>query len=407
MTATLPARPSGHLLRERGFRGLYLSAAVSQFGSQLTLVGLPLLAVSALGAGAGEVGLLSALATLTALVVGLPAGAWVDRAGRRGVMIAADLGRAAVLGSVPLAWWAGGLSMAQLYAVAVLTGVGRLFFEVAAQSVLPDVVGRDRLTAANSMLVGTSAAMDVSGNGLAGVVVQVAGAPVAIVIDTLTYLWSAWWLRAVPSPAPSRGRTGMGRQIADGVRFVRGSRVLVVIMIQGAMVNLGIPLVTALLPVLMVGEMHLPAWTLGAYLSASGLGVLAGSASAHLLSRWLGQGRATWLVGVWTAPAALALPFIAPGPGLWVSAAAYFAVTFRIGVNNVTLTSFRQQVTPDALLGRVNATMRMVLTGAVGLGGLLAALVGELYGVRAALWCGAVVLALSWVPIAFSSTLRR
>ncbi|WP_233508379.1 MFS transporter [Spongiactinospora gelatinilytica] len=272
-----------------------------------------------------------------------------------------------------------------------------------------EVVGRDRLTPANSMLVGTSAAMDVSGSGLAGVVVQAAGAPVAIVIDTLTYLWSAWWLRAVPSPAPSRAqvRTGMNRQIADGVRFVRGNRVLMVIAVQGAMVNLGIPLVTALLPVLIVGELHLPAWMLGAYLSASGLGMLAGSASAHLLSRWLGQGRATWLVGVWTAPAALALPFIAQGPGLWVSAAAYFVVTFRIGVNNVTLTSFRQQVTPDAMLGRVNATMRVVLIGAVGLGGLLAALVGELYGVRAALWCGAVALALSRVPIAFSSTLRR
>ncbi|NBE99836.1 MFS transporter [Nonomuraea sp. KC401] len=128
MSATVVEQP---LLRLRPFRNLYVAGAVSQFGSQISYVALPLLAVTALGAGAGEVGLLSALGTLTVLLLGLPAGAWVDRVRRRPVMVVTDVLRAAALLSVPLGWWGGWLSMGQLYAVAVLAGAGTLLFDVA------------------------------------------------------------------------------------------------------------------------------------------------------------------------------------------------------------------------------------------------------------------------------------
>ncbi|MFC4120222.1 MFS transporter [Nonomuraea zeae] len=395
------------LLRDPSFRNLYLASAVSQFGAQVGYVAMPLLAVTALDAGPGEVGLLSALTTITVLVLGLPAGAWVDRVRRRPVMIATDLVRAAFLLSVTVAWWLGTLTMTQLYGVAIATGVGTLFFDVASQSTVPHLVGRDRLTAANSALVGTNAAMDVGGRSAAGVLLTLAGAPVAILLNALTYLCSAVWLRRIgkpePVPAPAPGER-LGRQIGDGVRFLFGNRVLVAIAAQGGMTNLAFPLCSTLLPVLVVNELGHPAWVLGAYLAVGGLGMLAGSSTAHLIGRRFGRGRAVWIVGVATAPFALLVPFA--GWNIWISATAWSVLCFRTGVNNVLLVSFRQKVTPDSMLGRMNATMRLILMGAVGVGGLLAGLLGEVWGIGAAMWAGAVIMALSWMPI-WLSPLRR
>ncbi|WP_067177876.1 MFS transporter [Microtetraspora niveoalba] len=406
MTATQAETP---LLRLPGFRNLYVAGAISQAGSQISYVALPLLAVTALSAGPAEVGLLSALSTLTVLVLGLPAGAWVDRVRRRPVMLATDLARALVLLSVPVAWWAGWLSMAQLYLVAVLVGAGTLLFDVASLSLVPGIVGRDRLTSANSLLVGTNAGMDVAGRGLAGVLVQAAGAPAAILLDALSYLWSVAWLRRVREPvqaAPGTPRPPVARQISAGVRFVFGSPVLTAALVQGSMANLAFPLCSVLLPVLIVDLLGLPEWVVGAYLAAGGLGVLAGSSTAHLIGRRLGTGRAVWVVALVTSPPAFVVPFLDRGPLLWAATAAWFALMFRVGINNVLLVSLRQRVTPDDMLGRMTATMRLLLMGALGLGGLLAGVLGELWGVRAPMWLGALILAVSWVPILFSP-LRR
>ncbi|MGI5283910.1 MFS transporter [Nonomuraea polychroma] len=400
MSATVMEEP---LLRFRGFRNLFVAGAVSQLGSQISYVALPLLAVTVLGAGAGEVGLLAALGTLTVLVLGLPAGAWVDRVRRRPVMIASDLLRAGALLSVPVAWWGGWLSMGQLYAVAVLVGAGTLVFDVASMALVPALVGRERLTSANSLLVGMGAGMDIAGRSMAGVLVQVAGAPVAVLADALSYLWSAAWLRRVPEPPTTlERREPIGRQISAGVRFLFRDRVLVAALVQGTMANLAFPLCSVLLPVLLVGELGYPEWVLGAYLAVGGLGALAGSSFAHMIGRRLGTGRATWLVSLATAPASLMIPFLDRGPWLWAAAAAWFVVAFRTGVNNVLLVSLRQRVTPDAMLGRMTATMRLLLMGAVGLGGLLAGALGEIWGVRSALWLGALIMAASWIPILFS-----
>ncbi|UBU14618.1 MFS transporter [Nonomuraea gerenzanensis] len=397
MTTTVTNEP---LLRLRGFRNLFLAGAVSQLGSQISYVALPLLAVTALGAGAGQLGLLAALGTLTVLVLGLPAGAWVDRVRRRPVMIATDLLRAGVLLSVPLAWWGGWLSMAQLYVVAVLTGAGTLLFDVAAYSIVPGLVGRERLTAANTLLVGTGAGMDVAGRSVAGVLVQVAGAPVAILLDALSYLWSAAWLRGVPEPRTTpREPEPLGRQIAEGVRFLFGEPILVTALLQGTMANLAFPLCSVLLPIVLVQQLGRPEWVLGAFLAAGGLGALAGSASAHAIGRRLGTGRAAWLTSLLTTPAAFFVPCLPLGGAwVWAGAVAWFVLTFRTGLNNVLLVSLRQRVTPDPMLGRMTATMRLLLTGALGAGGLLAAAVGELWGTGPALALGACVMALSWLP---------
>ncbi|MFI6320530.1 MFS transporter [Nonomuraea sp. NPDC050556] len=393
------------LLQDVSFRNLYLASAGSAFGAQVGYVALPLLAVTALHAGPGEVGLLSGLGTIAVLLVGLPAGAWVDRVRRRPVMIVADLLRAALLFSLPVAAWFGGLSMPQLYAVAVCTGVGTLFFDVASMSVTPQLVGRDRLTAANSMLVGTNAAMDISGRSFAGVLVGAAGAPVALLLNAVTYLWSAAfvWRVAVPElPAPP-AREGIAAQISEGVRFVFGHQVLRPILLMGTMTNLGFPLMSVLLPILIVQQLGYPEWVLGLFLAVGGLGVLAGSSTAHVVGKRLGRGRAAWLLSLVTTPAGLLVPVLDGGVWIWVAAAAWFVLTYRTGLNNVLLVSFRQEVTPDEMLGRMTATMRLLLMGAVGIGGLLAGIIGEVWGVHAAMWAGAAFMSLSWVPLHFSS----
>ncbi|GAA0922833.1 MFS transporter [Nonomuraea longicatena] len=393
------------MLRERAFRNLYLSAAVGGFGTQVGHVALPLLAVTGLAAGPAEVGLLSALGTISVLLVGLPAGAWIDRRRKRPLMIAADLARAALLAWVPVAAWLGVLTMGQLYAVAVLAGVCALVFDVSAQSFLPALVGRDRLVRANSLLLGTGAVMDISGRSFAGVLVGLAGAPAGVLLHALTSLWSAAFLRSVRShepPPASAERPALAVQAAEGVRFVLSHPTLRPIVVQGAMTNLAFPLFTALLPLLVVSQLGYPAWVLGVYLAVGGAGALAGSAGAHAVGRRFGRGRAVWVVSLITMPASVLVPLIGPGPWIWVSALAWFVFTYRSGLNNVLLISFRQQVTPDEMLGRMNATMRLILMGAVGVGGLLAAFVGEVWGMRAALWTGAVFGALSWMPIYFS-----
>ncbi|MFD1931604.1 MULTISPECIES: MFS transporter [Nonomuraea] len=382
------------------FRRLYVAAFGSQFGTQLSYVALPLLAVTALDASPGEVGLLSSLATLVVLVMGLPAGVWVDRVRRRPVMVTMDVVRAAALATVAAAWWLDALTMEQLYLVAIVSGIGTLFFDVASHSMVPALVGRDRLTSANSLLVGTNSAMYITGRSVSGVLTQVLGAPLVLLLDAVTYVWSAWWLRGIRAVEPPPAvREPVVRQLREGLRFLFGNRVLVSIAAQGAMVNLGFPLATVLLPVLLIRELAFPEWVFGAFLAASGVGSLVGSACAHLFARWLGQGRAVWLLGVLTAPFSLLVPLLDHGVWIWAAAAGLFVQSVRTGVNNVLLVSFRQQLTPDHMLGRMTSIMQVILMGAVGLGGLLAAGVGELWGVRATLWAGAILMALSWVPL--------
>jgi len=364
--------------------------------------------VSTLDASPGQVGLLGTLSTIAFLVVGLPAGAWVDRMRRRRVQVAADLARAVLLGSVPVAWWLDRLTLPQLYVVVLLTGVGTVFFDVAAQSFLPHVVGRPALVAANSRLAGVDAVNQVAGRSVGGVLVQAVTAPLAVGVNALTYLWSAACLLRIRRPEPPpvrRPDAHLGREMAEGLRFVLRHPLLRPIAAAGALTNFSVQLSVTMLPVLFVRELGLSAGVLGLYLATGGLGVFLGTAVARRIGRDLGYGRAMWMVGMVSAPAKLLIPLLDRGPMLWVAAAAWLLSTLQVGINNVLQVSLRQRATPDALLDRMNATMRFLLTGAVAAGAAAAGLLGELVGVRAALWVGAVGLALVWVP-AYLSPLR-
>src|SRR5215212_6430306 len=189
----MTARPPS-LWHHRDFLRLWTGDSISQIGTMVSLIAMPLLAIKVLDATPFEVGLLSTFETLAFLLVGLPAGAWVDRLRRRNVLIVGDVGRAVLLGSLPVAWYFDVLTLVQLYAVALAAGVLTVFFDVAYQSYLPTLVGRDHLVEGNAKLEASRAVSAIAGPSIGGGLVQALTAPYALLVDAASYLWSAVWI---------------------------------------------------------------------------------------------------------------------------------------------------------------------------------------------------------------------
>ncbi|GGM15139.1 MULTISPECIES: MFS transporter [Micromonospora] len=396
---------SGDLWGNQGFRRLFAAATFSHVGSEITFVALPLVAVIVLDASAAQVGMLWMLKFVAFLTVGLPAGALLDRTRKRWVMVSADLGRALLLGSIPLAWALDVLTIEQLYLVTLLTGVGDVFFDVASRSYLPLLVGRRDLLAANSRLSSVEATSTLVGPSLAGYIVQFLSAPIAILIDAVTFAWSALFLGGVRHREPRPERPENARLIPDireGIRFVWGHPLLRPIVVAGALTNLFLTFAIVAVPLVLVRELGLGGGAVGVFFTFGGLGVLLGVSTATWVCRWLGAGQSLWILGLVGIPFGFLVPMMDVGPWQWVASAAWSVIIFRVGHNNVVLVSFRQRVTPDHLLSRMNATMRFVMNGMEAVAAALAGLLATLLGVRPVLWIAAVGLAVAWLPIVFS-----
>ncbi|MGW2564194.1 MFS transporter [Streptomyces sp. NPDC001514] len=400
-----------------GFRTLFTATALSQLGTNIGHVAVPLIAVTALDASPGQVGLLAALSTAAFLLIGLPAGAWVDRMRHRRVLIAAELAKAGLFASLPVAWVLDALTLGQLYTVVLLNGCAMVFFDVGSQSVLPQLVGREGLVRANAAVVSLQAAGNVAGRGAGGGLVQLLSAPVAVVSVGVLHLASALRLRGVraqrragsaSAPSrPARQPDGLRAQIAEGLRHVLGNRELRALALTASLNNLGAQTVNTLLPVLFTRELGLSAGVLGLYWAVGGVGIFLGARCARPVARRLGHGRTLGLVGLCMAPTALVIPLIDRGPWLWLAGAGWLLATFKMGIDNVLGVSLRQRLTPDPLLGRMNATFRFMLTGALAVGSALAGLIGEFAGVRTALWVGGCCLTLAFLPVFLSPVRTR
>jgi MFS family permease len=387
----------------RDFRLLFAAVAVSRLGTSVGYVAVPVVAVAALGATPGQVGLLATLSTVAFLLIGLPAGAWADRLRRRRVLITADLVRAALFASVPAGYALGTLTMTWLYVVVLLAGVGTVFFDVANQSYLPQVVGRPALLAANARLVSMDGINDIAGRGVAGYLLVLVAAPVAVVLDAVSYLASAVLIGRIRhrEEPPERSGGTLWREVREGAGFVLAHPILRAVVISGAIGNTAFSLIMTMLPVVFVRDLGVGPGVLGLWLAVGGAGALLGSLAARRLADRLGAGRVVWLAGLVTAPLGFAVPLM-DNATLWLAAGCWLLVVTKSGVDNVIKISFRQRVTPDRLLGRMNATFRFVLSGALAVGAALAGVLGELAGPRAALWAGALGIAVVWVPIACS-----
>ncbi|WP_399218095.1 MFS transporter [Streptomyces sp. SAJ15] len=399
----------GSPLRHLDFRLLLAGAAVSQIGAQVTLVALPLVAVVELDASPMEAGLLTASETAAFLLVGLVAGAWVDRVRRLPVLLRADVVRALAMVSLPIAAWAGALTMAQLYLVALVTGVATVFFDVAHQSYLPTLLPREQLVAGNGALEAARSASQVAGPGLGGGLVQLLGAPFALLADALGYLASALFLRGIrtreAAPAPA-AQASLRAQILEGLAFVFRHPVLRMIACATAVANFFTAMLVAVQTVFLVRVLELAPGAMGLMMSVSAVGGLAGALCAGALARAVGQARVIWLSTVLSGPFALLWPLAGRG-----AAAVWFAlgsavVFFGAVVYNVAQVSFRQLLCPDELLGRMNATLRFVVWGTMPLGALAGGAIAETAGPRSAVWVCATGILLVPVPLLLSP-LRR
>lgn len=393
------------------FRRLWVGDTISQFGANVGMTVIPLLAVGVLNATPFEMGLLAAASTIAFLLIGLPAGVWVDRMRRKPLMIAMDVARAALMVSVPVAWWLDLLDLPQLIVVSLAVGVCTVFFDVAYQSYLPSLVGRGQLVEGNSKLQASLSVAEVSGPAIGGYAAQFLGAANGVLATGLGYLSSAFFLVRIKTvePAPERHPDPhLRREIAEGLRFVFGNVTLRMIVACTGTSNFFHGIQNAVLVLFLLQTVGLSEGTAGLVLSAGGVGGVLGAAFAYRIGVLVGQARMIWLIPLLTWPFTLALPFVSDGWGLVLPMAGLAVNVFGIVVYNVGQVSYRQAICPDHLLGRMNASIRWVVWGTTPLGALLGGGLGSWIGIVPTLWVSVLgsVLGMVWLLLSPLRSMR-
>lgn len=383
------------LWAEADFRRLWIGETTSGLGTAVGQVSLPLVAVVVLGVGPFTVGLLTASEWLPWLLLGLSAGAWVDRWSRRTVMLVCDLVLLALFASVPVAAWLGVLTVWQLLAVAGLTGSVRVFFATAYKTLLPSLVPEADLLEGNVKLQGGAAAMDVAGPGVAGAVAQFLGAATGLLFDAVSYLVSALCLtrietredRTVPAV-----RRGIRSEIAEGVRFVARDPFLRTYAGFAGLANLGLTGIQAVQTVFLVRTVGLRPGAVGVVFAVVSVGGLVGAATAGRISRRFGSARGILFSCLAVAP----VLFLVPLAGRWlplpVCVLAWAVAVGAVVAGNVVYGSFLQAYCPPDLLGRVSACASTVGYSAMPVGALLGGFLSGLLGSRTTIWIMASVL---------------
>jgi MFS family permease len=374
------------LRTSRDFRLLLAGQTTAQLGTQISGVAIPLLAVVSLGATPFEVGVLGAASTIAFALIGLPAGAWLDRIRRRPVLVASDLVRAVLLATIPIAAWFGVLTMAQLLVVSFLVGTARVFFDVGYQSYVPTVTGRDRVLAGNSAMEFLRSGGQVAGPGIGGALVSLAGAANVVVLQAIGFVVSAFTLagiRAVEEPRDPDAHVGpLWERVREGLRFVLRHRILRATALASAASNLSFAIASAVTFVFLSRDLGQPAWVVGLLVAAGSVAVMVGAALTPRLARTVGSARIIWVSLALTTPFVLLVPTATPGWGLALALAGFAAGELGQIVYAITNVSLRQRVTPDEILGRVNATMRFLIMAFFPAGALLGGILGELIGTR-------------------------
>ncbi|RJL35893.1 MFS transporter [Bailinhaonella thermotolerans] len=393
---------SGSPSRRRDFRLLLFGQTTAQLGTQVSGVAVPLLAVVTLGASPLQLGLVTAAGTVAFALIGLPAGAWIDRWPRRPVLVAADLARAALLATIPLAALLGRLTITQLVVVSLLAGVARVFFDVGYQSYLPAVADRTGLLAGNSAMETVRACGQVAGPGVGGWAVALLGAANVVLVQAVTFALSAASLLAIRArePAPPAARPGrLAAEIGEGLAFVARNRLLRATAITSAAGNLAFAIASAVNVVFMVRTLGLTPAAIGLVLAAGSVAALAGAALTPRLARRAGSARIIWLSLAVTGPAAMLTPLSGPGRPVLLLVLGTAAGELGQIVYAITNVSLRQRLCPERMLGRVNATMRVLMMGLFPVGALLGGALGQAAGTRPVLWLAAAVIALSPLPV--------
>ncbi len=376
------------LMRDWQFRQYWTGQTISMFGDQISGIAIPLIAVLALNAGARDMGYLTALVWLPSLLFGLHAGAWVDRRGKRRLtMIGADVGRFALLVTLPACWLLHVLTLAQLFGVAFATGVLSVMFNVSNSALFVAVVPAEEYLAGNSLVYASRALSFVGGPSIGGLLVQLLSAPLAVLADALSFLGSAFYLRKIHPTEPPADRGGKG-SVTAGARFIVGSPIVRASLIGVSVINFFNLMFSALYLLFAVRELHLHAGLIGVILGAAAVGSVAGAAITKRLADRIGVGLAYVLgCALFTAP--LLLVPLAGGPELLTIGmlfAAEFLSGFGVMVLDISVGAIFAAVIPAELRSRVSGAFQAVNFGTRPAGAVLGGLLGTGLGLRPALW---------------------
>ena len=438
-TPVTPA-PSRNPFRNPDFAKLWTAGTISLFGTQVSQIAIPFIAVLVLKVPPFQVAVLGTLEFLPFLLFTLPAGVWVDRLPRRLILVGGDLGRAAMLATIPIAYLLGVLTIWQLYVIAFVNGTLTVFFDIADQSYLPTVLERDQLVDGNARLAASASTAQVVGQPLGGGVVGLFGGPFAVVLDAISYVVSAVLIFTIrrrerasrPGPATATGvteevadtgpagaavaaevaaaahepatdeRPGLRREIADGLRFVLGNRYLRSIAATTGSANLFSNISLGIFPVFVYVTLGLTPETVGLIGGTFGAGALVGALIGSRIASTFGVGHAIVGAAAVFSPASLLVPLASHDTALLLIGAAGFIGSCASTVYNINQVSLRQSITPEPMLGRMNATMRFIVWGTIPIGSIIGGLFATSFGVVAAIWLGAIGEAFTFLPVLLS-----
>ncbi len=406
------AAARGGVLRNKDFAKLWAGESVSLIGTQVTQFTMPLVAIITLNATVFEVGVLNALRFVPVIILSLFAGVWLDRRRRRPVLIGCALGNAVLISLVPITSVTGVLSIGLLYVVVTLAGALSMTFDIGALSYVPSLVDREQLAQGNSMIQASTAFAGVAGPGLAGILIGLVTAPITLSVDAVSYLFSAAGLISIrkqePAPEVPAERTTVWRSMAEGLRTVYGNSLLRAMLTQGTMMNLAFGIYITVFVVYAVRTLGLTPLKLGIVMAAVAVGSLTGAMLAGRVKQALGLGRTMTItvILVSAAPFLLLIPHDASAVAIAVLTFAHFSYGCNVTINNVHAITIRQVVTPPRLLGRMNASYRMVLFGSGPLGMIGGGLLGNALGLRTALVIAVIGMAVPVVWIFFSPVFR-
>ncbi|MGW4407435.1 MFS transporter [Nonomuraea sp. NPDC004702] len=408
-----PAEPLRSPVGSVNFRRFWAGQTMSQIGGRIGEFGIPVVAVQLLVATSGQLGVLTAAESLGFLLLGLPAGALVDRWSKRRTMMVSALVRAVSIALIPVAWLTGTLSIWVLYVVATVVGVCTVFFNVAYQSYVPVLVPDHEISKANARLETTAQVATSLGPSLAGLLTRFVSVPVVLFADACSYLVSLLALALTRDAEPERGsrepsgaRRRLLSEIGEGLAFVRTQPVIRRLVVSMVFSGMFAAVVATLIPLLVLRNLGMDAFVLGIVMTAGSVGGVAGAAVTPLLRRRVDGGRLI-VAGLLSAslfcllaPVAAMVAADAPGLGLALVIVSEFGLMASALVFNITQVSLRQVLSPRHLLGRMNATVRFFVWGTLPIGGLLAGWLGARFGIAAAMGIGAVASFLTVLPVA-------
>jgi MFS family permease len=396
------------LFRDSRFRLLWVGQSISMLGSQFSALALPVLAVTVLNATSAQLGYLSAAETACFLLVGLIAGAWVDRWIKRKVMLVADLIRFVALLAIPALWASGHLQMWNLFVVAGIVGLATVFFDVAGQSLIPVLFKGEQIGQVNSATETSHGVTSVGGPSLVGFLLGIFKAPMLILVDAISFAISAVTLAFLKDgevKAPVEARRPLRIEIAEGLQFVRKQKIIRTILLTTATGNFSGNIMFALFPLFALKLLGLAPATLGFVFSAGAVGGLIGAAVCSRSIKLVGEGRLVVLSSFMYSLAILAIPMTSLLPASahvpWLIGAE-FVNSFFVLTYNITQVSARQRICPPELLGRMNATIRFFIWGVMPIGALIGGWLGGAIGVIPTMWLGATGVVLSTSFIFFS-----